>query len=60
MPELEHLAARHGLWLVEDAAHAHGSSFNGTMAGAFGAAAGFSFYDEGHDVRRRRNDHDRR
>src|SRR6266545_1929543 len=28
MPELQALAQRQGLWLVEDAAHAHGSSFN--------------------------------
>ena len=39
----ERLNAR-GLWLVEDAAHAHGSSFGGTKAGAFGIAAAFSFY----------------
>jgi perosamine synthetase len=32
------------LWLVEDAAHAHGSSYAGTSAGAFGRAAAFSFY----------------
>lgn len=30
--------------LLEDAAHAHGSSFNGVKAGRFGAAASFSFY----------------
>ena len=44
MPALVDLAARKGMWLVEDAAHAHGSSLNGTAAGAFGVAAGFSFY----------------
>lgn len=33
-----------GLWLVEDAAHAHGASFNGRPAGSFGLAAAFSFY----------------
>jgi len=44
MPELQELARRKGLFLVEDAAHAHGSSFDGTAAGAFGAAAAFSFY----------------
>ncbi len=44
MPELVALAARAGIWLVEDAAHAHGSSFAGTMAGAFGIASAFSFY----------------
>jgi perosamine synthetase len=44
MPELLKLAGRKGLWLVEDAAHAHGSSLNGTSAGAFGIASSFSFY----------------
>lgn len=44
MPELRELAARKGLWLVEDAAHAHGSSYQGIKAGAFGIAGSFSFY----------------
>ena len=44
MPALVDLAARKGLWLVEDAAHAHGSAYSGTSAGAFGIAASFSFY----------------
>jgi dTDP-4-amino-4,6-dideoxygalactose transaminase len=44
MPELQAFAERKGLWLVEDAAHAHGSSYQGTTAGAFGIAASFSFY----------------
>jgi len=42
--ELQELARKKGLWLVEDAAHAHGSSFNGVRAGAFGVAGSFSFY----------------
>lgn len=42
--ELQELARRKGLWLVEDAAHAHGSSFRGIRAGAFGIAGSFSFY----------------
>jgi perosamine synthetase len=33
-----------GVWLVEDAAHAHGSSHGKVMAGNFGIAAAFSFY----------------
>lgn len=33
-----------GLFLFEDAAHAHGCSVNGQMAGTFGDAASFSFY----------------
>jgi perosamine synthetase len=33
-----------GIVLVEDAAHAHGASFEGRAAGTFGHAAAFSFY----------------
>jgi len=44
MPEIALLAKNKGIHLVEDAAHAHGSSYQDTMAGAFGAAAAFSFY----------------
>jgi perosamine synthetase len=33
-----------GIFLLEDAAHAHGSSYGGRAAGSFGAAAAFSFY----------------
>lgn len=42
--ELQDLARAKGLWLVEDAAHAHGSSYDGARAGAFGIAGSFSFY----------------
>lgn len=44
LPELVELARRHGLPLIEDAAHAHGSAYRGTMAGAFGLAGAFSMY----------------
>lgn len=44
MAEIQDLVRRKGLWLIEDAAHAHGSSHDGVSAGAFGAAASFSFY----------------
>jgi perosamine synthetase len=44
VPEIQELARRKGLWLMEDAAHAHGSSFNNVKAGAFGIASSFSFY----------------
>jgi len=44
MKELQTTLAERGLWLVEDAAHAHGSGYSGTAAGAFGVAAAFSFY----------------
>jgi dTDP-4-amino-4,6-dideoxygalactose transaminase len=33
-----------GLYLVEDAAHAHGSSLDGVKAGNLGIAGGFSFF----------------
>jgi len=38
------LCDQRGILLVEDAAHAHGASWQGRSAGTFGAAAGFSFY----------------
>ena len=44
LPELQQLAKKKGLWLVEDAAHAHGSSYQGVKAGAFGMGGSFSFY----------------
>jgi dTDP-4-amino-4,6-dideoxygalactose transaminase len=44
MPEILELAAKHDLLVLEDAAQAHGASLNGKKAGAWGHAAGFSFY----------------
>lgn len=44
MAEIKKICREHGLWLLEDAAHAHGCSYNGQMAGTFGVAASFSFY----------------
>jgi perosamine synthetase len=38
------LCERRGLVLVEDAAHAHGSTLDGQKAGSFGYAAAFSLY----------------
>jgi perosamine synthetase len=46
-PEVEairELCDARGLFLVEDAAHAHGSSLDGRPAGSFGVAGAFSFY----------------
>jgi dTDP-4-amino-4,6-dideoxygalactose transaminase len=46
-PEVEairRLCDARGLFLVEDAAHAHGSSLDGRPAGSFGDAGAFSFY----------------
>ncbi|HSP69630.1 MAG TPA: aminotransferase class I/II-fold pyridoxal phosphate-dependent enzyme [Bryobacteraceae bacterium] len=44
MHRLQAMAARHGLTIVEDAAQALGSRFQGQSAGSFGAAAAFSFF----------------
>ncbi|MFQ5612993.1 MAG: DegT/DnrJ/EryC1/StrS family aminotransferase, partial [Anaerolineae bacterium] len=44
MDPLLELAGRHGLWVVEDAAEAHGAEYKGRRAGGLGQAAGFSFY----------------
>lgn len=43
MPAIMHLAARHGLKVVEDCAQAHGASIAGQPVGSFGDAASFSF-----------------
>ncbi len=43
-PEIARRCAQRGLWLVEDAAHAHGSTLSGRPAGGFGVAAALSFY----------------
>jgi perosamine synthetase len=42
--ELHKMCADRGIVLVEDAAHAHGASYDGRPAGSFGLAAGFSFF----------------
>jgi dTDP-4-amino-4,6-dideoxygalactose transaminase len=45
-PEIDAIrtwCAARGVWLFEDAAHAHGSALDGRMAGRFGRAAAFSF-----------------
>ncbi|HXZ73126.1 MAG TPA: DegT/DnrJ/EryC1/StrS family aminotransferase, partial [Streptosporangiaceae bacterium] len=42
--ELRALCDGRGVALVEDAAHAHGATFDGRFAGSFGTAAAFSFY----------------
>jgi len=46
-PEVDAIRAlcdRHGVVLVEDAAHAHGGAFDGRPAGRFGRVSAFSFY----------------
>jgi len=44
MRRLGEIAEKHGLAIFEDAAQAHGSTWEGTPVGAFGLAASFSFY----------------
>ena len=41
---VEAVCRRHGLFLVEDAAHAHGAAHAGRPAGSLADAAAFSFY----------------
>ena len=43
MAAIMSIARKHGLLVVEDAAQAHGASFDGKMAGSFGTGC-FSFY----------------
>lgn len=38
------VARRHNLWVLEDAAQAHGATYKGKCVGGFGMAAGWSFY----------------
>jgi len=44
MPAICEIARRHDLFVIEDAAQAHGARLNGKSAGAYGHAAAFSFY----------------
>lgn len=44
MDEINAIASRHGLAVIEDAAQAHGARYRGKRAGGLGHAAGFSFY----------------
>ena len=42
--EIQQICREQRLVLIEDAAHAHGSTLNGKKAGSLGTAAAFSFY----------------
>lgn len=42
--EIQDICRRHDFFLIEDAAHAQGSTLNGKKAGSFSIAAAFSFY----------------
>lgn len=44
LPDIREICSLKNIFLIEDAAHAHGSSFNGQFAGSFGEAAAFSFF----------------
>jgi dTDP-4-amino-4,6-dideoxygalactose transaminase len=44
MGSVSEIATRHGLRVLEDAAQAHGATFEGRRAGALGDAGVFSFY----------------
>ena len=44
MQVLRELAQRHNIKLIEDAAQAHGATYQGRCAGSLGDAAAFSFY----------------
>ncbi len=44
MTAINEIARQYGLKVLEDAAQAHGASWQGVRAGALGDAAGFSFY----------------
>lgn len=44
MDPLMELAEKHGIFVLEDAAEAHGAEYKGRRAGGLGHAAGFSFY----------------
>ncbi len=44
MDRINEIARKHGLFVVEDAAQAHGALWNGKKAGSLGTAGCFSFY----------------
>lgn len=44
MDPIVELARKHGLFVVEDCAQAHGATYKGKRVGSFGDVAGFSFY----------------
>ena len=44
MDPIMDIAKKHGLYVIEDCAQAHGATYKGRVVGSFGDAAGFSFY----------------
>lgn len=43
MEGIMQLAGRHGLWVIEDCAQAHGARINGRVVGGFGTIGSYSF-----------------
>ena len=61
MDAINHIAAVHGLWVVEDAAEAHLATYNGRPVGGLADVATFSFlWQQDFDVRRGRRPHSQR
>lgn len=44
MHPIQLIAKQHGLWVIEDAAEAHGAQYKGQLCGAVGDLAAFSFF----------------
>jgi dTDP-4-amino-4,6-dideoxygalactose transaminase len=44
MDRWQHIAAEHGIELIEDCAQAHGAQWHGKTAGSFGRLGAYSFY----------------
>ena len=44
MDQIMDIAHKHGLWVAEDAAQAHGATWQGSLVGTFGAFGMFSLY----------------
>ena len=44
LDQIEAITRKHGAWLVEDCAQAHGALWNGRRVGSLGDASAFSFY----------------
>jgi dTDP-4-amino-4,6-dideoxygalactose transaminase len=42
--QIKEIAAKHDLWILEDAAQAHGARYKGKRTGGLGNIAGWSFY----------------
>ncbi len=48
MASIREIASRHGLWIIEDAAHAHGSTWNGQGCGSLSDIGCFSLQQSKH------------